>query len=445
MSAAMSKDRLLQPTARRIVRFGPFEADLDLHELRKRGLRLKLQQKPFQILELLLERPGELITRKEIAARLWPGIYVNFDRSLNTAVNALRRALGDSPRNPRFFETRPGLGYRFLSPIETNRPADHSNASARSPDAAAHRDYLKGKFFCSRMSAGALRQGIAYLTLAVSEDDKYAIAYAALADAHAALACIEAAPPHEALTRATEFALTALSIDNGLAGAHAALAGAKLLRDWDWKGATAELSRAMDLDPACAEAHRGQAMLLAALGKTCEALEEMRRACEVDPLSLAANNALAWIHYIAGDTESALRQAWNTLALEPRFAPAQHTLGLVHMQAGNWDDAIVEFENACFCSDQHPGARAALGHAYATVGDLDAARGILADLTPSSCWAALVHVALGDCERALDCLESAAKRRDPPLLWLAVERRLDLLRSNPRYAHLLDAVFALRP
>src|SRR5258708_11225502 len=102
----------------RILRFGVFEVDLHSRELRKRGLRMKIQQKPFQFLELLLERPGELVTRKEIAERLWPGVYVTFDRSLNTAANALRRALSDSPRNPTFLETRQGLGYRFIAPVE---------------------------------------------------------------------------------------------------------------------------------------------------------------------------------------------------------------------------------------------------------------------------------------------------------------------------------------
>jgi DNA-binding winged helix-turn-helix (wHTH) protein/tetratricopeptide (TPR) repeat protein len=86
--------------------------------LRKRGLRLNLQKKPFQILELLLERPGELVSRKEVAGRLWPGVYVNFDRSLNTAMNALRRVLGDSSKSPRYLETRSGLGYRFIAPVE---------------------------------------------------------------------------------------------------------------------------------------------------------------------------------------------------------------------------------------------------------------------------------------------------------------------------------------
>ncbi len=94
--------------------------------MRKRGLRLRLQRKPFQILELLLARRGELVTRKEIAEKLWPGLHVNFEHSLNTAVNSLRLALNDSPRTPRFIETRPGLGYVFVAPVEsleTSAPA----------------------------------------------------------------------------------------------------------------------------------------------------------------------------------------------------------------------------------------------------------------------------------------------------------------------------------
>jgi TolB-like protein/Flp pilus assembly protein TadD len=101
------------------VRFGAFEVDLQARELRKRGLRLKLQEKPFQILEMLLERPGEVITRQDLRKRLWPETNVGFDRSLNTAINSLRRALGDSPDNPRFVETYSRRGYRFIAAVET--------------------------------------------------------------------------------------------------------------------------------------------------------------------------------------------------------------------------------------------------------------------------------------------------------------------------------------
>jgi TolB-like protein/Flp pilus assembly protein TadD len=108
----------------RTFRFGIFEADFKGRVLRKGGMQLRLQEKPFQILELLLERPGELVTRQELRHRLWPGTFVEFDRCLNTAVNSLRTTLGDSALNPRFVETRPRLGYRFIAPVESAHPAN---------------------------------------------------------------------------------------------------------------------------------------------------------------------------------------------------------------------------------------------------------------------------------------------------------------------------------
>ncbi len=100
------------------ARFGLFEADLDQRILAKAGLRVKLQDQPFQVLAMLLERPGDLVTRDEIRQRLWPSnTYVEFDDGLNTAIKKLRAALGDAADNPRFVETIPRRGYRFLAPV----------------------------------------------------------------------------------------------------------------------------------------------------------------------------------------------------------------------------------------------------------------------------------------------------------------------------------------
>ena len=103
----------------RVVRFGLFEVDLDNNELRKRGVRLKLQDQPQNLLKMLLEHPGTLVTRDELRNRLWkPGTYVEFDHSLNTAVMRLREVLGDSSENPMFIETVPRKGYRFIAPVQ---------------------------------------------------------------------------------------------------------------------------------------------------------------------------------------------------------------------------------------------------------------------------------------------------------------------------------------
>jgi len=104
-----------------LLRFGVFEVDLRAGELRKQGKRIKLQEQPFQVLAVLLQRPGEVVTREELRSQNWPAdTFVDFDNSLNTAINKLREALGDSADNPRFIETLPRRGYRFVAPVSSD-------------------------------------------------------------------------------------------------------------------------------------------------------------------------------------------------------------------------------------------------------------------------------------------------------------------------------------
>src|SRR5467141_1878650 len=104
-----------------ILRFGVFEVELRSGELRKQGARIKLQEQPFQVLTVLLQRPGEVVTREELRNQNWPAdAFVDFDNSLNTAINKLREALGDSADNPRFIETLPRRGYRFIAPVSSD-------------------------------------------------------------------------------------------------------------------------------------------------------------------------------------------------------------------------------------------------------------------------------------------------------------------------------------
>ena len=102
-----------------LVRFGAFEADLATGEVRRKGARVSLQEQPFQVLAMLLERPGSLVTREQLRERIWPqAVFVDFEHGLNKAVSKLRRALGDSAQNPRFVETLARRGYRFLASVD---------------------------------------------------------------------------------------------------------------------------------------------------------------------------------------------------------------------------------------------------------------------------------------------------------------------------------------
>ena len=102
----------------RLLRFGNFEADLRSGELRKAGVKLKFGGQPFQVLSILLEHPGEVVTREELQKRLWPDTFVDVDHNLNTAINKIREVLGDSAESPRFVETLPRRGYRFIGELE---------------------------------------------------------------------------------------------------------------------------------------------------------------------------------------------------------------------------------------------------------------------------------------------------------------------------------------
>jgi Tol biopolymer transport system component/DNA-binding winged helix-turn-helix (wHTH) protein len=116
--------------SRKICRFGLYEADLAAARLTKQGISIKLQEQPFRVLSLLLEKPGEMVTREELRNQLWPeGTYVEFDGSLNTALMKLRAALNDDPDNPRFIETVPRKGYRFIAPVQIVETEEDGTAS----------------------------------------------------------------------------------------------------------------------------------------------------------------------------------------------------------------------------------------------------------------------------------------------------------------------------
>ncbi len=125
-------------------RFGVFEADAATGELRKQGMRIKLNVQPFQVLMMLLARPGEVLTREEIARELWPeGTFVDHEHGVNSAVNRIRDALGDSAKSPRFLETLARRGYRFVAPVERMvEAAEEPPSLPVAPEAASAAQYV---------------------------------------------------------------------------------------------------------------------------------------------------------------------------------------------------------------------------------------------------------------------------------------------------------------
>lgn len=438
-------------TSARRVRFGSFEVDLNQQELFNRGIRIALQHKPFRILELLLKKRGVLVTREELAHYLWPNLHVSFDRGLNTAVNVLRRALGDSPSNCRYIETRSGLGYRFIAHVE-EIPAPDDDEARQLPSRPAasfegYQDYLKGRLFCDKMTEEALWKSIAHYEAALESDPGYALANAGLSNSYIGLATLGVLSSTSAYGRARQYALAALEADPDLAESHAALAGVMRSFEWNWMAAETEYLTALDLNPRCADARRWYASLLCCMGRFEDSRREFRRALEADPLSIGIATESAWNFYMCRDFEAAIEQSWKALTLEPTHALAQHALGLACQQLGRFEDAVIELHNSRVCSGHHPVAIASLAHAHAASGSSERSLELLRELEEiasrrlvSNYWMAVAHTGLGACDAAFGFLQKAVDERDVWLSWLKVEPRFNPLAADPRFHRILQRV-----
>jgi TolB-like protein/Tfp pilus assembly protein PilF len=144
-----------------IVRFGTFEVDLESRELRKHGMHVRLEEKPFRILEMLLNQAGRVVSRKALREKLWPDTHVGYDQNLNTAVNKLRELLGDSAQSSRFIETLPRLGYRFIAPVVI--PSRSSSLAAKKMLAVLPFENLGGNPEQDYFSDGLTEEMISHL------------------------------------------------------------------------------------------------------------------------------------------------------------------------------------------------------------------------------------------------------------------------------------------
>jgi DNA-binding winged helix-turn-helix (wHTH) protein/Flp pilus assembly protein TadD len=431
-----------------VVRFGGFELDLDQRELRKNGARVPLQHKPFRILELLLREPGSLVTRRDLAKDLWPDLHVNFDHGLNSAMNTLRQVLGDSSRTNRFIETRSGLGYRFIAPLDgfagNSRTVTNGNGDG-------YQDYLKGRFFLSKMTDSGVQRAIGCFQSALKDDPACALAMSGLADAYGQLALSGTARSADIGNTARDFVASALRADPNLADAHVSLGRLRAILDWDWTGALEAVERAIELDHSLGEAYRVRALVFCALDRHEDALRDMGRAQSIDPLSLPMGYELAWLQYLAGRFSDAVEQSWAVLTLDPGFYPAQSVLGLTYGQLGSHEEGVTECQNACVCSNRHPSALASLGCAQAAAGAVEHAEQTLSELQDlsqsqyvSPYFLALVHMGLGERDNALDSLSDACAERDPLLLWLSTDPRFASIRTEQGFGNIVRRTHGLR-
>ncbi|HEV8202205.1 MAG TPA: tetratricopeptide repeat protein [Candidatus Polarisedimenticolia bacterium] len=322
-------------------------------------------------------------------------------------------------------------------------------ASARPVVPASYQLYLRGRYLWNQRTEDGLQKSIASFQQALVEDPTHAAAYSALADAYNVLGNWGMVPPKDAYPNAKAAASKALGLDARLAEAHIALAYAIHLYDWNPTAAETEFRRGLELNPNYAPGHQWYAVFLASEGRFEEAVAQITRARELDPLSLIIGDVVGWIDALARRNDDAVREFRKAIELDPRFYPTHYDLGLTYVEMGRYEEAIAELEQARSLAGDTPRTLSGLAYAYAMAQQRDRARTVLDQLRTLSTRRyvppfdiAVVHAALGERDLAFAWLDRAYEDRHPWLVMLKVTPKVDRLRSDPRFAALLERIAA---
>lgn len=391
-----------------LIRFGLFEADLRSGELRKNGVKVKIQELPFRALRLFLSRPNEVLHREEFRHFLWPeGVFVDFDHGISSAINRLRDALGDSADNPIFVETVERRGYRWIAPIhpvtpsarlevvrtipkaveiptvaatprsrsgrwllvfvvmtlvaaawslrsmfrtaklEVQKPpvvSTQTQDSSRAANLEAEQFYLKGRFYWEKRTPDSLNKAVDYFTQAIVHDPNYALAYVGLADCYNLLREYTKMPASEAYPRALAAAKRAVELNDQSSEAHAALAFALFYGNWDVAGAEREFRRAIDLNPKSAAAHHWYATCLNSMGRHPEAVAEIQKAQALNPASKSILADEGMLLSTAGRTAEGTALLKQLETSEPEFVSPHRYLKGSYYAEGDYHGYLSEWK-----------------------------------------------------------------------------------------------------
>jgi len=325
-----------------------------------------------------------------------------------------------------------------------------TEAVQRPLNPAANEAYLRGRYFWNEFTENGFRQAASYFDQAVAADPKFAAAYSGLSDSYAFLIITNVIPPKEGWPKARVAAQRAVELDGELSDARLSLAHFRM-HMWDWQDSEIEFKKAIALNPSNAAAHRWYAAYLCSVGRHQDALREITQAQRLDPLLLTNNAEVVRTLYYGRQYEQAVEQARKAELLDPEFPRTHFWLGRVYAQMGKYPEAIAEAERAGPSPDSRIGVTE-MAYASAKAGKSAEARAFLKKLQERSKRGyvpaydlAVVHLALGEKEAALQWLQRAYDEHDWGLVVLAVEPRLDPLRSDPRFQGLLHKVGLQQP
>lgn len=310
-------------------------------------------------------------------------------------------------------------------------------------NAEAYQLYLKGRFYWNKRTPDNFRKAIEYFNQALITEPNYALAYTGLADTYALLAVYTGGePPREVIPKAKDAALKALSLDNNLAEAHAALGQILHNYDYDFDGAEREYKRAIELNPNYASAYQWYGELLAGLGRHEEALGKLRNALEIDSLSLIINRVFGFALYYARQYDASIAQLKKTVELDANLPGSHLDLYKAHWMKGNYAESVEELAKWSELLGKQQDA-SLMRESFAKGGCQGFLRAMTGTRRPSSlksCNVAAFYAALGEKDKAIRELAEGYDKRESDIMWLKVDPQLDPLRDDPRFQDLLRRI-----
>lgn len=442
---------------------------------------VRVEPRVMDALVLFADRAQQLVSKETLIEHVWSARYVT-DDVVTVTIYALRKALGDDARQPRYIETVPRRGYRWLVPKEPaagrRQPADDVRQTATGskptasmkrfsrpmagamamlilfvlgsawmlsraqyrrhiPSLEAHEAYVKGRYFLDQRSVRGWKQALEQFERAVALDPDDPAAQAGLADTYTAMADFGVASPAELRPRAMKAAQRALQLNARSAEGQAAVGRAELLFDWDFGAAERSLSHAIALDPDYMPAYQGMAWLKSARGQHAAAIDAAQRARQLDPVNTARYTELAWVLALGGRHADAMREIDRALQLNPRAFEIYLMKGWASELSGQPEAAFTAYRESLQVSGAPEDVRQRLEGAYHTDGLQGYYRVLLTLRGPamplSETFKAQMYARIGEVDRAIESLEQAYQRREGALAWVRVDPSFQTLRSDVRF------------
>ncbi len=311
----------------------------------------------------------------------------------------------------------------------------------------AHEAYLKGRYYVDQRTPDGLNTGLKYFELSIATDSSYALAYAGIADTYLLLAAYSLENPDLVYSKAESAARRAIDLDNRLAEAHTSLAIVNWYHEWDFKEAEMEFKRAVALNPNYVRAQHWYALYLTYMERYDEAIDQIINARSVDPVSLIANAALGLVYYYADHYAEALEQSIQTVEMDDQFFPAYTVQGRAYTRMGIYLKAVDAFEKVIEISGRRSSVLSLMAHPLAASGDTKKAEELYDELRERSLDEyispfdmAVLTMALGRRQEALDWLERAYNEKTFDIMSMKAEPLLNDLRDEPRFIEIADKI-----